>query len=307
MIVAVTGVSGLLGSHVAEALADDGHQVLGMTTQKALKPTQTLRICRPNYEDSEELKHILVRESIDVLIHCAAVTNLQVCEEHPQKAHRINTQMAKNLADVCDALGVHYVYISTDCVYQESDTPVTEASSVNPLNHYAQSKLAAEYLLSKKHLILRVNFFGRSKSQQGGALVDWILKNFENGQVITGFSDVFFSPLYVRTLARFIVKACEQKLSGTYNVGAKDGMDKYRFALMLSRTLGYDESLVQEGSLDQFQSSVKRPKKIIMGSSRFAQALGIELPTITDDIKAFYRDYLADRAFTRQQEVCDGI
>ena len=304
MKVAISGISGLLGSNFSRELVRRGYDVLGLTTaHSTLIKTNKTEVYNFDYKSYHKLKNVLRKSGVSVFVHCAAITNLSQCEQGPQLANEINVEITRKLKLLCSALNIHFIFISTDSVYKESNNPINESGPLKPLNVYAKTKLAAESHLGAEDLILRVNFFGRNIVKSStSSLYEWVSQSLSNGDKINGFTDVYFSPLNVVTLSEKIIKSIEAKITGVYNVGSANGISKYEFCKCVCEVCSYDTALVEMGSIETQESVVKRPFKIILDASRFEHDLKLNLPTVQEEI---IKQYQWDHQLSLKEELCN--
>ncbi len=126
----------------------------------------------------------------DVIINLAALTNVDTCEAKPQQAYLLNVKVVENLVDwirlrgLSDRAGCHLVHVSSDQVYDVTETevgPHTE-DSVTVANIYAFSKIASELAALQAYAcVLRTNFFGKSAREGRASFSDWLAKSFAGG------------------------------------------------------------------------------------------------------------------------------
>ena len=150
--------------------------------------------------------------------HCAAIANLDVAEQ-TRNLDLVNAQAPGVLALAAKKLGIPFVQISTDAVFDGSKGNYSEDDMPNPLNTYAQSKLAGEEAVRQAYpdaIIARVVFYGWSLAGKP-RLAEFFFNNLSQGKPVNGFTDSIFSPLYVRDLADLLLEAMSKKLTGTYH------------------------------------------------------------------------------------------
>ena len=104
-----------------------------------------------------EVSHIIKKFQPDILLNCAAITNVDAAEKYPDIANDVNALSIKNILQLFDGL---FIQISTDYVFDGKDGPFTEDAPTNPINHYGKSKLYGEKIIkenAKDWLIIRTN------------------------------------------------------------------------------------------------------------------------------------------------------
>lgn len=236
MKVLITGASGLLGANLTLAAMDRGHTVTALYHSHPLSAHGLRARCISLLHVGSPY-NIVWEETPDVLFHCAALTNVDHCEGHPQQALEHNAQITWTLASNMRAYGKgKFIHISTDQVfngqkeglYQESDAPC-------PINIYSATKLMAEAAAryAPNHLIVRTDFYGWNM-QDKFSLAEWVLDRLQQGLTVPGFVDVSFTPIYVGTLVEKLLDLAEMEAHGLLHLGGSEACSKYLFACWLA-------------------------------------------------------------------------
>ena len=288
----VTGVSGLLGINLALEAVQQGFDVVGWTNNQTLQNTpfqqETVAL-----ENLESLPVALQNARPDAVIHCAAIANLDVAEQNPQLADLVNAQAPGVLALAAKKLGIPFVQISTDAVFDGSKGNYSEDDLPNPLNTYAQSKLAGEEAVRQAYpdaIIARVVFFGWSLTGKR-SLAEFFFNNLSEGKRVNGFTDSIFSPLYVRDLADLLLEAMSKKLTGTYHFFSSESVSKYDFGVAIARRFGFDESLITPVQTAQGNLLTKRSLNLSINTAKLQSVLGHELPGAFEGVEHLFEDY----------------
>jgi dTDP-4-dehydrorhamnose reductase len=228
-----------------------------------------------------------------VIINLAGLTNVDTCEESPNKAYLANVRVVENIAAwIKDAESMcHLVQISTDQVYDGSG--LHEESLVTLENCYAFSKYAGELAAANvPSTILRTNFFGSSQCAKRVSLTDWLYHSLSNSAHIQVFDDVLFNPISMATLSEMIELVIREKPVGVFNLGSHEGMSKADFAFSFAGELGFSTGTMTRTSTDQAAFlNAYRPKDMRMDCSKFEDTLKIKLPHLKEEIKRVSRDY----------------
>ena len=285
--VLVIGATGLLGSTLAPLLAASGHSVVTHGFSGAAQEKADL--C-----DFAQASALVARVKPDCIINLAALTNVDLCEREPHKAYLLNVATVTHVARAIreQAPHCHLVQISTDQVYDGSG-PHSEAN-VTITNTYALSKIAAELAAaSVPSTILRTTFFGRSRCDSRTSFSDWIAQALRKGAPINVFDDILFSPLDIKTLASMIERVVSIRPVGLFNLGAREGMSKAAFAFALADVMALPTNhITRTVSTARPALDAYRPKDMRMDSSLFERAMGLQLPTLINQIHSLRSDYL---------------
>lgn len=282
--VLLLGAYGYLGTILQPALERAGFVVISQGRSQdarvSLDPT-----------DAGALEEAIARERPGFIINLVAATNVDECEADPALAERINVGVVRNIGSAIRGSGTHFVQISTDQVY--NGTGPHAEDDADPVNVYARTKLRGEYEAeSVGALVLRVNIVGPSLNPNRVSFTDWLLGQLRSRQPLTLFSDVLFSPLEARDLAGLIARTVGSKLSGTFNLGSRDGISKAGFGIRLADEMGIADPVISEGKVADSNLKAPRPTDMRMDCTRFENVTGIQLPSIDETIRRSARRHV---------------
>lgn len=290
----VTGVSGLLGLNLAKQLTLEGATVYGFSSNKQVR-LDGLRYFTCDIRDTDRLTDRIRELRPEVIVHCAAATNVDWCETNPAEAFAINARPSVDLAMAANQVGATLVLVSTDSVFNGEKGSYAENDEPRPLNEYARSKLAAEELVSSraaKWMIVRTNLYGWN-GQRKNSLTEWIIQELQAGREITGFEDVIFGPLSATDLAELLIKLARCDRQGLYHAGARNAVSKYEFARLLADIYGLEKTLIRSGKLAESKLAAPRPLNTSLLSAKVEAELGIRLPSIEEGLKRFHRQSIS--------------
>lgn len=217
---------------------------------------------------------LIKRLNIDVIINCVGFTNVDACERSLSLNITMNLELPVLLDELCRSLNVKLVHISTDHFYSERKIPRAEGESMLAVNEYGRIKLLADeaVLRNERSLVIRTNFFGFNPSQRQ-KLLDWVKINLENDVKISGFDDVFFTPISVSILAFTLISLIERDTFGLVNIVGSESISKYQFLRLIAKALGSKESLVLSDSISNSNLLVKRPNYLSLSNSKLKSIL----------------------------------
>ena len=182
----ITGASGLLGINLAlEAMSE--HEVIGIDRGK-LK-SAPFQVARADFLQPSEIRSIIESTKPDWLINCAALANLEECENHPDQAKTLNVDLPAELANVCAKKNIKFVHLSTDAVFDGTkEGSYTEEDETSPPGMYSQTKLDGELAVQQANaqaIIARVNFYGWSLGGRR-SLAEFFVNNLTEGNNVSG-------------------------------------------------------------------------------------------------------------------------
>jgi dTDP-4-dehydrorhamnose reductase len=222
---------------------------------------------------------VIKETSPDLLINCAAWTNVDAAEEFPEKATRVNQVGPRNMARAAKELKIPLIQISTDYVFSgESRQPWSTDSKTEPMSTYGLSKLLGEKEISKNmhadFYILRTAWlygpYGRNFSKT-------ILKKaLTSKDTINVVRDQIGQPTTTKSLAEQIFKVAKQKIpSGTYHATNTGQASWWDFAREIFELAGEDVERVRPSTSEDFPSKVKRPQYSVLDQSAWSK-VGME-------------------------------
>jgi dTDP-4-dehydrorhamnose reductase len=259
MKVVVTGAAGQLGQDVLLELARKNHQAFGADRQQ-FDITNEAAV----YAYINEVKP-------EVILHCAAYTNVDAAEDNEEVAYQINGMGTENLAKAAKQIGAKMLYISTDYVFDGTATEPYEVDEpTKPLGAYGRTKLAGEQLL-QKHLdeffIVRTAWvFG----VYGNNFVKTMIRLGKERGEVGVVHDQVGSPTYTADLARFMVELMETEKYGIYHATNSGICSWYEFAVEIFKQAEID-ALVKPLTSDQFPRPAARPKYSVLSKKMIEQ------------------------------------
>lgn len=278
----VTGAGGLLGSCLTSALSDK-YIVKGIGRSDC------------DITDAKKVKEVLIRESPRVVIHAAALTDVDACEKDPRSAFNINAEGTRNIAQACAGSGTVLIFISTDYVFDGTKlSAYTEDDEPKPINVYAQSKFEAEKICAmtlKEYLIIRTSWLFGARHKD---FVDTVIKKIRQGADFNIIGDKYSIPTYSVDLsgaiAGLIGMLCGGRggdLRGVYHITNSGKCSWYEFALKIKEFYGHNGVNISSTKLDEYGFAAKRPRCTVLENKRFARAAGYRLRPWQEALKEY--------------------
>lgn len=282
----------MLGKDLVDIFVKDKkYQVFGLS-RKATTGKKGLNSLDVDLTSTLALKKILKKIQPEIVIHCAAIVNVDLCEKNHKAANRLHMKATEVLAGY-RGNKKKFVYISTDSVFDGQRGNYKETDKPNPLNYYALSKLKGEKAALKinpNSLVIRTNIYG-FHVPEGNSLVEWALDNFRQNKKINGFKDVYFNPLYTKQLAIIVKKIIEKKeIRGIINAASKKSVSKYNFLRLLAKTFRNKENIVNPISVDDLELIAKRPRNTTLNINKLKKIIK-NIPTVEQGLRELKKDY----------------
>jgi len=280
--VLILGSTGQLGSDIVLAAREAGIEHLGLS-HSSLDVT-----------DAAAVLEVFRKTKPSVVINCAALTNVEGCEENPPEAYRVNAAGAKSIAQAAKEVHARIVYVSTDYVFdgrRELDTMYLEDDATGPLNAYGASKLAGEQFVAQSshdHLIVRVSsLFGVAGSRgKGGNFIETILKKARGAEPLKIVNDQWMTPTYTKDAGIAILKLVTTNALGIIHVTNPESCTWYAFASAALAAVGADVP-IEPVPASMFSAKVRRPRNSAMATVRLRSLLGASLRPWREALHAY--------------------
>lgn len=248
----VTGCNGQLGRAINKEYAKDDVEFINTDIAEG-EPVISLDIT-----DVDAVLALAEKARPDVIINCAAHTNVDACETQWDLAYRINAIGSRNLSIAASKYDIKLIHVSTDYVFPgTSPKPLTEFDAVDPISAYGKTKLEGENFVKEfapKHFIFRTAWlYGDGKN-----FVKTMLKLSESHDVITVVSDQFGSPTSAAELAKMIHFLEPTENYGTYHATCEGQCSWADFAVEIFKKAGKD-TVVKYVTTEEYNSPAKRP------------------------------------------------
>lgn len=266
---------------------------LGMAINQVLDPLE-VEVFNTDQEEldithTDEVLNFGEINRPDVIINCAGVVDVALCEENPELAYQVNALGARNLSIVARKVGAKIVQLSTDDVFDGfSKVPYSEFDDTNPKTVYGRSKRAGENYVKEfthKHFIVRSNWvYG-----EGNNFVNSVLAAAKEGRELPVASDQFGSPTSAKDLARLILHLIKTNEYGTYHVTCQGVCSRYEFAQEILRLAGMETKL-RAVPTEESQLSSARPAYAVLDNFILRIIDLYQMPQWKDSLKEYMED-----------------
>ncbi len=229
--------------------------------------------------------------NVNVIINCAAYTNVDKAEDDRELATLLNATAVGNLANAASQAGATLVHVSTDYVFGGSlgNTPRSETEPANPTGVYGETKLQGEREIEKsgaKALIFRTAWL---YSEFGRNFVKTMLSLTAEKPQLKVVFDQCGTPTYAGDLAAAIFHIVENRMfdgnEGIYHYSNEGVCSWYDFTKMIAEYAGHASCDIQPCHSSEFPSKVLRPSYSVLDKTKFKQTFGLTVPYWTDSLR----------------------
>ena len=238
----------------------------------------------------------------NVIIHTAAMTQLDQCEVERDTCWSQNVTAVEHLCKASTSLDTFFIHLSTDFVFDGTAGPYKEEDEPNPLSYYAKSKLAAEKIVLEsglRYAIARTMLvYGIAHDMSRSNIILWVKKNLEEGKSINVVNDQWRMPTLAEDLARGCLLIAEKQIQGIFHLSGKDMMTPYEMAIETADFFKLDKSLIKQVDASTFSQPAKRPARTGFILDKSIELLGYNPVSFREGIAELARQIAANQPRT---------
>ena len=264
----VTGTSGFLGWHLCRT-AQATWQVEGIY-HRHKPPLPGVVLHAVDLTNLDALIPWLESLAPDAVIHTAALSQPNRCEQDPELSYRLNVEVTRVLAQFCGHRAIPLAFTSTDQVFDGQAAPYSEGSTPNPISVYGRHKAEAEVLVQALHptaAVCRLPLLYGPPSPTAECFLQGFVRTLEAGQPLHLFTDEFRTPAYVEDVAAGLLLALE-KATGLLHLGGPDRLSRYEFGLRMAEVFGLEQDLILPSKQADVVMPAPRPPDVSSNSDR---------------------------------------
>lgn len=287
----LTGANGQLGRALIKLLANDKNIELILTDILGEDNKDEDAIINLDITNQDEVDSIINKYKPDIIINCAAMTAVDLCETQKQLAFNINALGVKHLAESAKKHKSILFQISTDYVFDgENNIPYIESDKTSPRSVYGETKLQGEkyaYEINDRTYIIRTAWlYGEGKN-----FVKTMLMLSEKGSDIRVVDDQFGSPTSALELARVIVYIIESEEShyGVYHATAEGATSWYEFAREIF-IISNKETNLKPVTTSEYPTAAKRPKYSVLENKALFENFNYKMKDWKEGLREYFED-----------------
>jgi dTDP-4-dehydrorhamnose reductase len=269
----ITGGTGLVGRDVSIFLSDR-YEVYAGTNEDNIK-IKNCNIVKQDITDKEKLIKIITEINPDFIIHLAALTDVNLCEQKKELAREINVKGTKNVVIAAEKIGARLIYASTNYIFDGKRGMYKEEDAPNPLNFYALTKLEGEREVLKypNSVVTRICPFGLGTDEKPSFTAKMI-KSLSEQKRVDVFSDQFYSPISTYNYARVLIEILNSNFIGIINITGPERLSRYEFAKKVASAFNLDPSLLNPIKIRDLKESAERPRDTSLDISKAKSLFG---------------------------------
>ena len=293
----LTGANGLLGQKLVGLITPKPDVELTATARGNNRlPAADGYTYRPmDITDRQQVLDVIGAVRPDVVIHTAAMTDVDKCELQKDACWMQNVTAVEYVVEACRATNAFLLHVSTDFVFDGAAGPYDEEAEGNPISFYGWSKYAAEKVIIHSGrsagavpvdwaIARTVLVYGIAHDMSRSNIILWVKKSLEDGKPIKVVTDQWRSPTLAEDLAMGCYLIADQRAGGIFNISGKEVLTPYDMAIQTADYFGLDKSLIAQADASTFTQVARRPPRtgFILDKSR--TVLGYEPHTFQEGI-----------------------
>lgn len=263
----ITGAGGLIGNYLV--------QKAGVFAPE----WRVLGLARADLDllDAAAVRRRFHRDTPQLVIHCAALSQSPACQQNPALARQLNVEVTAMLSEV--AAEIPFVLFSTDLVFDGRKGNYGESDPVNPLSIYAETKVAAEriVLANPRHTVIRTSLNGGVSPTGGRGFNEQLRHAFAGGATVNLFTDEFRNPIHAAVTARATWELVRQNQPGLYHVAGGEKMSRWDIGRLVAERWPQLQPKLVAGSLREYQGAPRSPDTTL-NCAKAQRLLSFSLP-----------------------------
>jgi dTDP-4-dehydrorhamnose reductase len=296
MKVLITGSNGLLGQHLVPLFAQDKqYEVIAACRGVNRLPAQEGYTYESvNLRNAVSAQQLLEKHRPDVVIHAAAMTQVDECERNKDACWDTNVAATRYLVQAAEKYNAYFLFLSTDFIFDGLEGPYREDAPANPLSYYGASKVAAERLVKNSKLswaiVRTVLVYGTAVDMQRSNIITWVKNNLQQGKKIKVVDDQWRTPTLVQDLAEGCKLVADKRSTGVYHISGREMLSPYEMAVQTAHFFKLDARLIEKVNAKTFVQPAKRPAKTGFVIDKAVQELGYQPHSFAEGLEIVARE-----------------
>ena len=291
----LTGANGLLGQKLVGLLAQQPNVELVATARgdNRLPFSDGYSYRSLDITDRQQVLDVIGDVRPNVVIHTAAMTDVDKCEVQKDACWAQNVQAVEYIIEACRAIDAFLLHLSTDFIFDGTAGPYDETAEGNPISFYGWSKLAGESAVRYANragaplrwaIARTVLVYGIAHDMSRSNIILWVKKSLEDGKNIKVVTDQWRSPTLAEDLAMGCYLIADKEAEGIFNISGKEVLTPYEMAIQTADYFGLDKSLIAQADASTFTQVARRPPRTGFILDKARTVLGYDPHTFAEGI-----------------------
>ncbi|RZD45541.1 MAG: hypothetical protein CXT78_05145 [Thaumarchaeota archaeon] len=291
----IIGIGGLTGSKLVE-IAKKDFEIFGSYNYRDPKSVIQKNI-KLDISNSTKIKEILEEIKPDVVINTAGINNVDYCEKNPDEALKINIQAVKEICQITKELGIKFVQLSSDSVFDGTkQSPYEEIDETKSINYYGKTKIESEKIVleNPNNVVVRASvLYGylphnlakiESSSKKSINFGQWLINKLSINEKVRIITDEYSSPIIADDFARSILHIIKYEGNGIFHSAPKLQITRYDFSIKIAKALGLSVELITPVSNKELGRDVNTGSNKCLSSEKLSDNLNYKFLTLDESL-----------------------
>jgi dTDP-4-dehydrorhamnose reductase len=290
----ITGANGLLGQNLQKVLEANYNLILTDIQPQSLRPIplKTADYFTCDITQEKVVYELITKQSPDMIIHTAAMTDVDGCETNPELAIKIHVNGTENIVKACSAK-TRFVILSTDYVFNGKKGPYREADIPSPISVYGKTKYEAEQIVQNtldNFLILRTTVMYGHGIKLRLNFPEWVISKLSSGESIRVVDDQWSNTTLAGNAAALVKVLLEKASSGIYNIAGSEIVSRFHFAEEIADCFSLKKELIFPCKTEELKQKALRPLQSGFILDKIRAFPEIQLLSVTDQLKQYKKE-----------------
>lgn len=299
----IFGIGGLTGSKLA-LIGKENFEVFGSYNLRNPKFDFSKSV-KLDVKNFEKVKEVISKIKPDVVINACALNSVDYCENHQDKAQKVNVDFVEELNKFSGTINFKIVQLSTDSVFDGTKKlPYMENDIPNPINIYGKTKLMGEKIIleNSQNLVIRASvLYGwipkflsvlNSSSMKPTNFGQWLINKLQTSEITKIITDEISSPIIADDFAKSILHLIKNEKSGIFHAAPPIQISRYDFSIKLAEILGLDPNLINPTSNIKLGRNVKTGFNKCLDSSKMINKTNFQFLSLENSLELLKKQSL---------------
>ena len=291
----IIGVGGLTGSKLVE-IAKKEFEIFGSYNYRDPKSSIQKNI-KLDISNTTKIKEILEEIKPDIVINTAGINNVDYCEKNPDIALKINIQAVKEICQITKKLGIKFVQLSSDSVFDGTkQLPYEEIDETESINYYGETKIKSEKIVleNPNNVVVRASvLYGylphnlakiESSSKKSINFGQWLINKLSINEKVRIITDEYSSPIIADDFARSILHIIKYEGNGIFHSAPELQITRYDFSVKIAKALGLSVKLIEPVSNKELGRDVNTGSNKCLSSKKLSGNLNYKFLTLDESL-----------------------
>ncbi len=289
----ITGSNGLLGQKLIQFFSlHSDYNVIGCSRgENRITSVDNFTYFSVDITDNNIFSEILNTVKPSIIINCAAMTNVDLCEEKKEECDKINVDVVNNITTFCKENNTKFIHLSTDFIFDGKKGYYKEDDVPNPVNYYGKSKLKSEIIikgnLTNYAIIRTILVYGTTENTNRGNIVSWVKNNLEAEKEINVVNDQLRMPTLVDDLVKAIALILQKDAVGVFHISSNELLSIYETALLVADVFDLDVNKITSIPTSKLNQPAKRPFRTGFDLKKSELVLGFKPKSFKEQLLQF--------------------